>query len=104
MGRFTDRPDHILGDLEPHAVVRDVAAGEVPRLGSCGLTDAYRRCRSHGTVDMLARDAPVPTGALDARRIDVVLHQRTTDGGRQPSFQLAASRLRGRSNRLPSPL
>jgi hypothetical protein len=59
--------------------VRDVAAGEVARLGGSGLADADSRGGSNGTVDIVACDAAVAARALDAGWVDVVLEKGSTD-------------------------
>jgi hypothetical protein len=61
--------------------VRDVAAGEVARLRGCRLPDADGRGGGNRAIDIVASDAPVAAGALDARGVDVVLEQGAANGG-----------------------
>src|SRR6185312_13114055 len=90
-----NRARHVLGDRKPHAVVRDVAAAELARLGRGRLADADDGGFGYGPVDVLARDPPVAPGAADPRWIDAVLQARAADGRAEAGFNIVPRRRPG---------
>lgn len=64
--------------------MRNIAAGEVPRLRGRGLADADGGCGYDGAIDVITGYAAVAARSLDAGRIDVVLEQRAFDGWAEP--------------------
>ena len=96
--RLADCTDHVLGDGHPHAVVRDVLRGELPRLSGRRLANADDRCIGNGAVDVLAGDAAIAPGPADPRRVDAVLQTGAAHGGREARLDLRrwiAERSRG---------
>jgi 2-oxoglutarate dehydrogenase E2 component (dihydrolipoamide succinyltransferase) len=59
--------------------VRDVARRNLPRLRGRGLAHADHGRFGDAAVDVLARNPPVATGTLDARRLDPMLLKRAAD-------------------------
>ncbi len=85
---------HVLRDLEAHAIVRDVARRNLPRLRGRGLAHADHGRFGDAAVDVLARNPPVAAGTLDARRLDPMLLKRAADGGGETDLRLSVPRRR----------
>src|SRR6476619_3447023 len=96
MWRFADGADHVLGDRQPHPVVRDVLRVELARLRGGGFADIDHRRRSDRTVDVLASDSAVAAGPRDARRVDPVLKACAADGGAEAVLYFLARPERSR--------
>ena len=90
--RLGDRADHVVGNGAAHPVMRNVlpAAFSDTRLGDCfcAAVDMTDGGGSDGAIDVFAGDAAIAASAVYAGGIDIVLEERTADGGRKPALSL----------------